>query len=85
MTSAKDDSRLFIHGFDACKRFNTNPLLTQPAAAGLKRLLNCDSRAYEDSARLSDQTDQTLQRRAVGKKVVNNQHAVVRTEKGVNI
>jgi len=79
--SAELDAVFLAHGFYTGQRFHTDALAAEHVSAGLKRFFNTDAAADERCAGLLHQLDETAERSAVGKKIVNDEYAVVRAEK----
>ena len=64
------------HGFDHGERFHAHALFADPRRTGLEGLFNGDAAADDLGARLAAKIDQTEQRVALGKEIVNDEHAV---------
>ena len=74
--SAERDPVLLAHGLDPRQRFHPDAHAADQISAGLKRLFHADARPNQGGARIPDQIDESLQRRAVGQEIVNEQDPI---------
>ena len=72
-----DFSRFRICGLDNCQRFQFETQIPNPVAAFLKALFDYDAAANHFRAGRIDDGNQALQRAAVGKKIIHDQHMVI--------
>ena len=76
-----DVSGLGIHGVHDGQRFQMVSQVADDAAAGLESLLDGDADPFQGGAGLGDDGDQSLQRAAVGQKIIDDQDVVVWPQK----
>ena len=72
-----------MHLFHPCQRFHSHPFGANPFAARLERLLHSDTGTNNRGPCLLHQIDQPFQRGAVGQKIVNDEHAILRIQIGL--
>ena len=72
---------LRIHGINHSEGFHPYTEGTDPFQAGLISLFNDNSRPGQLDTCVPDQLDQAHQSSAVGKKIINDQDFVLRTQK----
>ena len=78
--SAEHDAGLGVHALHAGERFHTVAARADARTAGLERLFHRDAGADHGRARVLDERDEPVERRAVGEEIVDDEHAVARRE-----
>ena len=78
-----EDEAVVAHGTDNGQASQLVAGGPQLCAAGLEALFNADTDTANGTAGLFTDIKQSLHGLAVGKKIVNNQHMIFRTEKEI--